>query len=72
MKYLIHLGYEVGTPYYYSGVHVADQTMKLSKAITFAAEAEATIVAEQIGDVWFANVIEVSDKELFEARLKGI
>jgi len=73
MKYVIHLAYEIKKTNYYSGpLIVGGQTPKLSKAATYNSHTEAKVVADEISEAWFASVTEVSDRELFEARLKGI
>lgn len=72
MKYIIQLSsYPSGKRIYYKGTYVHDATPKLSQASIFTSADCATDIVHTIGKIWLPSVEEVTNKELFEARLKG-
>lgn len=73
MKYVIHLAYDSDAANYYIGpkVHVRGKTPKLGKALVFESRWAAQAIADEISKIWFAGVTKVSERKLFEARLKG-
>lgn len=75
MKYVINFAYNIKESNYYSGsgtLFGQVNTQKLSEARIYCSKKEAQKKIDIISEAWLASIIEVSDKELFEARLKGI
>lgn len=73
MKYVIRLTLSRPRKYiYYKGVYARNATPKLSQASIFTSADRAMNIVDTIGKAWFPKVKEITDKELFKARLEGI
>lgn len=72
MKYVILCHYDITKLNYYAGERIRERIgPKLSNALIFDTAEEAQEVADELSDTWFAGAHGISNKELFEAKLKG-